>query len=132
MRNRRLALGLVATATAALALASTAPVAQAAPQPSTKAAAAGCRTIDSRWMPLRAATVVLERCDEGYHAKLSGGRKGEQLYLRSGAGTITYLTTLPAGGAGWWTTEYVGNFGGPWAACAQLKDLAEVCTSHVW
>ncbi|GAB2835261.1 hypothetical protein GCM10027176_44420 [Actinoallomurus bryophytorum] len=58
------------------------------------------------------------------------GRRVAQLFLRSGADTITGLRTLPASGD--YNTVTVGDFGGPWAACLAIPNQGEVCTAHAW
>jgi hypothetical protein len=74
--------------------------------------------------------LYLWRCPTSYHGQIVGGLKGDQLYLRSGAGTITRLVNIPATGN--YNTGTVGDYGGPWAACLKIPNQAEVCTAHAW
>lgn len=74
--------------------------------------------------------LYLWRCPTSYHGQIAGGLRGDQLYLRSGAGTTTRLVNIPATGD--YNTGTVGDFGGPWAACLKIPNRAEVCTAHAW
>ncbi len=74
--------------------------------------------------------LYLWRCPTSYHGQIVGGLRGDQLYLRSGAGTITRLVNIPATGD--YNTGTVADFGGPWAACLKIPNQAEICTAHAW
>jgi len=104
----------------------TSPATAAATEPAATAPAA-CVSAASRAVR---SGLYLWRCPTSYHGQIVGGLRGDQLYLRSGAGTITKLVNIPATGN--YNTGTVGDFGGPWAACLKIPNQAEVCTAHAW
>ncbi|MDY7088535.1 MAG: hypothetical protein SYR96_25955 [Actinomycetota bacterium] len=101
----------------------------AGPATAEPAATAPAACVSAAWQPVRSG-LYLWRCPTSYHGQVVGGLKGDQLYLRSGAGTITKLVNIPATGN--YNTGTVGDFGGPWAACLKIPNRAEVCTAHAW
>lgn len=71
----------------------------------------------------------------GYHGQAVGAFEGDQLFLRSAAGTKTAVVNIPRNGN--YDTATVGSQGGPWKACYDPWPTApgvgdEFCTAAGW
>ncbi|MGV9383811.1 hypothetical protein ACWDRB_48905 [Nonomuraea sp. NPDC003707] len=102
--------------------------------PSAAQAVPPCKQpVGAKWSAGR--IVYLWWCDgtsgtrRGYHGQIQNVVDGDQVYLRSGTGSITALVNIT------WTggnedTPTVGDWGAPWAACITVRNVGETCTAH--
>jgi hypothetical protein len=95
--------------------------------------AQGCVTLDTKTVRNANAPTQVElwRCDSGWLALITYPEIGDQVYLRSAAGTITDLRTVRYQHTDT-STKTVGVYGGPWRACGKIPHATEVCTPNLW